>query len=127
MAAGILAAVLALVTLLSPRRAARILGAALILVSLLAGTIVVIHALDVKQTYIDFAITTAGDAGLPLEGVEQSIIQLMEIGSLTVDPGLGLWASGAGVVSVFVAGLLVMTASPKPSTRADHMGFDPIP
>ena len=124
MAAGILAAVLALVTLFSPRRAARIMGAALILVALLAGAIVVIHALDLGQTYVDFAIATAGDSGLPLEGVELSIIQLMEIGSLTVDPGLGLWVAGAGVVLVFVGGLLVLTASPRPTKKAADMGFD---
>jgi hypothetical protein len=124
MAAGILAAILALVTLLSPRRAARILGAALILVALLAGAVVVIHALDLGQTYVDFAITTAGGAGLPVEGVEPSINQLMEIGSLTVDPGLGLWAAGAGVVLVFVGGLLVLTGSPRPTKKTADMGFD---
>ena len=127
MAAGVLAAILALVTLLSPRRAARILGAALVLVALLAGAIVVINALDLGQTYADFAIATAGDAGLPLEGVEQSIAQLMEIGSLTVDPGLGLWVAGAGVVLVFVGGLLVLTARPRRIKKAPDMGFDPIP
>jgi hypothetical protein len=124
MAAGIVAAILALVTLLSPRRAVRILGAALILVALLAGAIVVIHALDLGQTYVDFAIASAGDAGLPLEGVEQSITQLMEIGSLSVDPGLGLWAAGGGVGLVFVGGLLVLTARPRPIKKPADMGFD---
>lgn len=124
MAAGILAAILALVTLLSPRRAARVLGAALMVVALLAGAIVVINALDLGRTYADFAIATAGDAGLPLEGVEQSIVQLMETGSLTVDPGLGLWVAGSGVVLVFVGSLLVLTASPRPTKKAADMGFD---
>lgn len=127
MAGGILAVILALVTLLSPRRAARVLGASLIVVALLTGAIVVINALDPGQTYVDFAIATAGDAGLPLEGVERSIVQLMEIGSLTVDPGLGLWVAGAGVVLVFVGGLLVLTASPRPIKKAADMGFDPAP
>lgn len=124
MAVGILGVILALVTLLSPRRAARLLAAALMIVALVAGAIVVINALDLGQTYTDFAIARAGDAGLPLEGVERSITQLMEIGSLSVDPGLGLWIAGGGAALVFVGGLLVLTARPRPIKKAPDMGFD---
>ena len=122
-AAGVSALILALIALLASRRKTRLLGSGLIVAALIAGTFVVLSFLDLDQTFVDFAIARAIDAGVQVDGVEASIRQLMELGSLNIEPGLGLWISGGGVVLALIGGSLLLVAGPRPAKATADMGF----
>jgi hypothetical protein len=122
-AAGVGVLILAVIALLTTRRTNRVLGICVILAAMITGAAVILCAIDLNQTYIDFALERASEAGLSMVNVERSIRQFLDSGTLTVDPGLGLWLSGAGAVLALVGGLLLVTRSGKPRKPNSEMGF----
>jgi hypothetical protein len=123
LAAGISAIVLSLATFITPRRTYRLLGGGLVIAALVAGAVAIRTVVDLSQAYVDFAIARASDAGLHTSGVEPSIRELMELGRLDVDAGVGLWLAGAGVILILVGGSLMVISGPRADRDQDDMGF----
>jgi len=118
-AAGAVTVTVALVVLLTPRRAARLLGAGLIVSSLAAGVVVLVHVADPDQAYIDFAIAQANDAGESTKGADESLHQLIKGSTLDVELGWGLWITAGGAVLALVGGCLVLLTGSRPvATRS---------
>ena len=110
LSAGGVAVVLSLTALLIWRRAGRVLGVLMVLAGLVAAAVVGLLLNDPDQAYIDFAVSRAQDAGIPTEGVDASLRQLMQVSGLTVDVELGAWVAAGGAALVVIGGGL-MTAS----------------
>jgi hypothetical protein len=126
-AVGAAAIILALVVLLTQRRAARLLGASLVIASLAAGLVVLVEVPDPAEAYIDFAIAQASDAGESTEGVDESLHQLIKSSALDVRLGWGLWLTAGGAALALVGGCLVLLIRPQPIATHVAMGFgDPV-
>jgi Tryptophan-associated transmembrane protein (Trp_oprn_chp) len=121
-ASGAVAVILALVVLLTLRRAARLLGAGLIIASLVTGAVVLVRAADSDQAYIDFAIAQANDVGEPTEGVDESLHELIQSSAFDMELGWGLWLTAGGAVLALVGGCLVLLTGARPvPTRAETL------
>jgi len=122
--AGAVAVILALVVLLTLRRGARLLGTGLIIVSLAAGALVLVHVADPDQSFIDFAIAQANEAGESTEGVDESLHQLINSSTLEVELGWGFWLTAGGAVLALVGGCLVLLTGSRPVATRPAMRLD---
>jgi hypothetical protein len=125
-AAGGLAIILALVTMLTLRRGAYLLGAGLVIASIAAGIVAIVYLSDLNQAYTDFAITQARQAGQPTDGVDVSIQRLIELGTLHVEAGPGLWLTIAGAVFALIGGLLVLLGGSRQHLKRDTSSLLPV-